>query len=118
MKETIHADRFVNAFDEIGRSNNFSEAARYALFEHFEELEENTGEELEFDPIAICCDYSEYKDLLDFAETHFADAEQRNHECGITDPNDEDEVEVAIIEYILNRSEFIEAPDCIIVSQF
>ena len=26
-------------------------------------LEEDMGEQIEFDPIAICCDYSEYKNL-------------------------------------------------------
>ena len=31
-----------------------------ALFDYFEQLEEDMGENIDFDPIAIRCDYSEY----------------------------------------------------------
>jgi len=35
------------------------------LFDHLENYEEETGEQVEFDPIALCCDYSEYDSFED-----------------------------------------------------
>lgn len=64
MKTHVDKEAFVNTFDSYGRGNNFSRAAREALFEYFEQLEENTGGEIEFDCIAICCDWSEYKSQI------------------------------------------------------
>ena len=34
-----------------------------SLFDYLEELEEDMGKETEFDPVAICCEYSEYENL-------------------------------------------------------
>lgn len=60
MKDTINnANDFANRFMEI-RKENFSRAALESLFNWYEQLEEDTGEEIEFDPIAICCDWAEY----------------------------------------------------------
>ena len=62
MKQTVTECAFMDAFDYC-RSENFSCEGRRALFNYFEELEEDTGEEIEFDVIAICCDFTEYEDL-------------------------------------------------------
>tara|TARA_B100002019_G_scaffold199929_1_gene173267 strand:+ start:3746 stop:4051 length:306 start_codon:yes stop_codon:yes gene_type:complete len=59
MIKTITEWDFINSFDEMNRSENFSVAGRKALFEMFEEL----SPDMELDPIAVCCDFSEYKDL-------------------------------------------------------
>jgi hypothetical protein len=66
MKKTISKYEFIEAFDDYNRSDNFSVAGREALFEYFEELEQDCGIEIEFDVIAICCEYSEYEDLEEF----------------------------------------------------
>ena len=63
MIDTVTQTEFVDAFVKIGRENNFSYWGRIALFEYFEQLEEDMGEQIEFDPIAICCEYSEYENL-------------------------------------------------------
>ena len=60
MKQTITEDEFIRAFDDYNRSENFTVAARRAMFEYFEEYEEDTGVEIDFDVIAICCEFSEY----------------------------------------------------------
>jgi len=62
MKENVSEYEFINRFDQIDRSESFSITGRKALFEYFETLEEDLGEELDFDPIAICCEWSEYGD--------------------------------------------------------
>ena len=60
MKQTITEDEFIRAFDDYNRSENFTVAARRAMFEYFEEYEEDTGVEIDLDVIAICCEFSEY----------------------------------------------------------
>ena len=65
MKSTVTRNEFIDGFCG-GYANNFSYDGKVALFEHFEEFEESCGEELEFDPIAICCDYNEYDSLEEF----------------------------------------------------
>ncbi|QDP50890.1 MAG: hypothetical protein Unbinned7837contig1000_30 [Prokaryotic dsDNA virus sp.] len=65
MKKTINFYEFKNWFNEH-RPNNFSESGLQALWEMLEEYEESTGEEIEFDPIALCCEYTEYEDLFEF----------------------------------------------------
>lgn len=59
MKETITQWRFVLSFDERNRGGAFSREGRALLFDWFEELEADTGEEIELDVIAICCDFAE-----------------------------------------------------------
>jgi hypothetical protein len=46
--------------------NNFSYDGLIALFEYLEDLEENTGEQINFDMVSICCDYTEYSNIEEF----------------------------------------------------
>jgi hypothetical protein len=57
---------FIHAFEDMNRGNNFTYEGRQALYDYFTELEEVMGEEIELDVIAICCEYSEYKNLKEF----------------------------------------------------
>lgn len=66
MKTTVTEQNFIDAFDDYGRGTNFSRDGLVQLFEFFEELEEDTGEEMELDVIAICCDFTEYDSLEEF----------------------------------------------------
>ena len=59
MKQSINEYDFRNAFMAV-RPNNFSYEGLTVLFDALEEYEESTGEEMEMDVIAICCDFSEY----------------------------------------------------------
>ena len=59
MKQTITREQFVRAFDDYNRPDNFSELGRRKLFDYLEEYEDSTGEEIELDVIALCCDFSE-----------------------------------------------------------
>lgn len=69
IKATLSADEFVMEFRQI-RNDNFSVSALYALFEYFENLSEEMGEDIEFDPIAICCEYSEYHSVKELFEDY------------------------------------------------
>lgn len=57
---------FIDAFDRMGREDQFSRAARRALFEYYSERADYIGP-IELDPIAICCDWDEYGDILEAA---------------------------------------------------
>ena len=48
------------------RPDHFSYDGLIALWEYFEEYEEDTGEEIDLDVIAICCEYYEYNNLKEF----------------------------------------------------
>lgn len=68
MKTTINEYEFVEAFNTMGRKDNFSREGRFALFEYLEELEEGTGQEIELDVIALCCEFTEWENLKEFNE--------------------------------------------------
>ena len=52
------------------RPNNFTWGGLSALFDYLEDLEDGTGSRIEFDPIGICCEFSEYKDFKEIQETY------------------------------------------------
>jgi len=58
MKTTVYFSEFRDYFQQI-RPDNFSYEGLRILFDYLEEFEESTGEDVELDVIAICCDFSE-----------------------------------------------------------
>ena len=58
MKQSVNFSAFVDAFHAYKRYDQFGYDALRILFDHLEEYEQDTGEELELDVIALCCDYS------------------------------------------------------------
>ena len=69
MRQTVDEYDFKNAF-RAQRPDNFTWGGLSALYDHLIELENDTGEELELDVIAICSDYSEYKDFDEIKEAY------------------------------------------------
>ena len=74
MIQTINEFQFEDAFKSI-RPDNFSYEGLKALYDYLEDYEDSTGEQIELDVIALCCDYSEYKDLKEFQEDYSEDYE-------------------------------------------
>ena len=52
------------------RKNQFSYEGLKALYEHLIQYEEDGDTELEFDPIAFCCDFSEYENLKELKNNY------------------------------------------------
>lgn len=75
MKTTVTSHQFVEAFRACGRESQFSRAALLALFEYLEEYENSTGEEIELDPIGICCEWAEYSSAREAASEYGFEAE-------------------------------------------
>ena len=69
MKETVNEHRFVDGFRECSRENNFSYEGRKAMYQYFTEIEHD-GFEIEYDPIAICCEYTEYESIKEYNENY------------------------------------------------
>ena len=59
MKTTVNFSQFCDAFNSMGRENQFSYEGKKALFDYLEQYEEDTGEEIELDIIVLCCEYAE-----------------------------------------------------------
>ena len=67
MIETVTRTRFINWFRQSDTyKDNFSFEGQFALYDYFEELELDTGEQVQYDPIAICCEYSEYENIEEY----------------------------------------------------
>ena len=107
MKDTINKNQFINWFRSNEQyKNNFSYEGLSALFDYLEEMEESTGEELEFDPVALCCEYSEYDSLEDLIADYIDSGISWGDDVGI--------------EYFENRTTVIQIEETngIIIQQF
>lgn len=71
MNQTLTTNQAADQLASCYDGSNFSYAGAYALVEWLEELEEGTDEPVEFNPIALCCEFSEYPSLVDWAEEYF-----------------------------------------------
>jgi hypothetical protein len=89
MKTTVDKYDFRKAFLVI-RPENFSLIGLDVLFEHLEQLEQDTGEEMELDVIALCCDYNEdtWQDIA------------VNYSIDLSDCEDEDDKIKVVREYL------------------
>jgi len=117
MKVTLST---MQAADMLRRDEdaNWSNRGARALVEYLEQLEEDTGTDMEMDVVALRCDYSEYDSLQSWAEDYFggereACAEIVGEDCRSLVDADED-----IRDYINDRGTLIEFDGGIIVSSF
>lgn len=90
MKITVTETMFKDAFRQYGRQDNFSYEGLGILFEYFENYEEDCGDSIELDVIAICCEYQEMY-VADIAE---------NYSIEIDDDLDDDEIVQAVEDYL------------------
>jgi hypothetical protein len=57
-------DEFAAEFEQWPqRRSHFSRSALHALYEHYDELSNDIGEDIELDVVGMCCEWSEYKDI-------------------------------------------------------
>ena len=109
MKQTVSASDFIDAFSAHNRQEQFSYDGLHALFEYLEELESDTGTEMELDVVAICCDFSEYASAKEAAEEHGWEADA---------DTDEEENEEAAIYSLRDRTQVIPHGSGVIISAF
>lgn len=70
MKKSINRYEFCDEFRKMNRDNNFSYKGKNALYDYLEGYEEDTGEEMELDIIALCCEFTEYENLKEFQKEY------------------------------------------------
>ena len=70
MKQSINFYQFERAFKDMDRGNQFSYDGLKAIFEWFEQLDEDSGTETELDVIAICCEFAEYADINELKQDY------------------------------------------------
>ena len=97
----------------------WSMAGAFALVEYLEQIEEDCGTEIEFDRVALRCEYSEFTDIIDWAYGYWGTGEWKD-ELGfdVDEEIDEDEAKEAIRDYIQDHGQLIEFDGGIIVSEF
>lgn len=88
----INFSEFCDSFSETYK-NNFSYEGKRALFDWLEQYSEDTGENIELDTVALCCEYDEWKDIEQYNEnygTQYTDASDIDEQgiCILIDIND------------------------------
>ena len=69
MYQSITFSSFCDAFHHMGRADQFTYKGKRALFDYIEQFEEDAGQPIELDVIALCCEYSE-DDLTSVLESY------------------------------------------------
>ena len=90
MKTSINFSQFCDAFRDMNRNENFSYDGKRALFEYFEQYEDDCGVEVELDVIALCCEYSE-----DDMDTIIAD-----YAIDVSEAEDDEEKAEIVTDYL------------------
>jgi len=125
MKKTLTTYDIANELMQDDNAN-WSRAGAFALAEYFEQYEDDCGEDIELDVVAIRCDFSEYSSLESWADEYFGGDAQTVADAlgldvdmsGVEFEQDEEEVQDVIREYIQDHGQLIEFDGGIIVSSF
>lgn len=95
--QTLTKSSFIDAFTHSSRKDQFSHEALEAIFDYLEEYSDSTGEPVELDIIAICCDW---------AEAHWSDV-ARGYSIDLNDFADDDDDDnriKAVAEYLQDNT--------------
>ena len=85
--------QFREAFRLAGRMDQFSYEGLEVLFDYLENLTEDTGETIELDVVALCCEY--YESRIEEIVRDY------NIDCTIDgEPMDEEEIKETVREYL------------------
>jgi hypothetical protein len=101
MKITLTESEFVNRFLAI-RPDNFSREGLRALFGYLGELEREAEDETEFDPIGICCEWTQYENAKEACKAY-----------GHEEDDDED-----ALEWLRDQTQIVEAGESVLVLSF
>jgi len=107
MKTCVTFSSFVDDFRAMDRYDQFGYQALRVIFDYLEEYEESTGEEIELDVIAICCDY---------ASQHFEDIAE-DYSIELDKDADEDDQKQQVLDYLNKHTTVLGETDCEIVYQ-
>jgi phosphosulfolactate synthase (CoM biosynthesis protein A) len=113
MKATLTTSQAA-AMLKADTSANWSHAGARALIEYLEQIEEDTGTEIEFDAVAIRCDYSEYSSALEAA---LDQGFEPNPNLGEEAQSEEDK-EADALSWLQDHTQVIEFSGGVIIQNF
>lgn len=97
MKISIDFSDFRDAFRRYDRDSSYTPEGLEMLFNYFEDYEEQAGQEIELDVIAICCEYDEnyWEDIA------------TNYSIDLDDCEDEDDKIEAVRQYLEDNTTLV-----------
>ena len=95
MKQTVNLSAFMGAFHAYKRYDQFGYQALQILFDYLEDMEQDTGEELELDVISLCCDYS-VDSVADIAS---------NYDIDLSKCEDDEAQKFAVLDYLQDNTQ-------------
>ena len=113
MKTTLLTSQAADLL-KADTNARWSRSGARALVEHLEQLEEDCGTEIEFDAVAIRCDYSEYDSALQAAEDQ---GYEPNPNLG-DDEQDDDDKEADALSWLQDQTQVIEFEGGVIIANF
>lgn len=108
MHQNISTDEAIKLLKEDDNVD-WSWSGAEALVEYLEDLEDSLNESIQFDRVAIRCEYSEYSSALEAAQDYGFIPE---------DDEDEDDVESSAIAYLEDKTTVIKFEGGVIIQQF
>jgi hypothetical protein len=108
MKKTLSTSEAADLL-MADKDAGWSYAGARALVEHLESIEEDTGEAIEFDRVALRCEFNEYPNAREAAEEYGWEPDE---------DADSDDAEEAALEWLRDRTTVIEFSGGVIVQQF
>lgn len=107
---TVNENMFRDAFVQMNRAENFSSYGLGRIFAYLENYEQETGENVGLDVIAICCEFSEFESVKDVQENYDIDIENAEDDADIFD---------IVKEYLEEHTSVIcFEDDCIVIADF
>lgn len=101
MHTTVSLYQFRDAFRAMDRQYQFSYNALGWLFDYLEQYEEETGQAVELDVIALCCDYTE----------EYYDNIAEDYNIDISECEDEEEIREVILDYLNDNTTVVGSDD-------
>lgn len=108
-------DWFMNSG---GYQDKYSFEGKEALYEYLDNLSDETGEDIDFDPIALCCEYTEYPTAWDAMEQYQPEDMPVEGEEGDDLVEIQAKNEAKALEWLQERTQVIEFENGIIIQNF
>ena len=117
MIQSINQYDFERAFVDMGRQDQFSYEGKKALFDYLEQYEDDTGEQIELDVIALCCEFTEYDNADEAASNYFTYDGMKFDEDG-NEMIEAEEVEEKALDFLREHTIVIEFVGGVIIQDF
>ena len=109
MIQEISKSDFVSEFAKMNRENQFSYNGKCALYDYLIDLEDNTGQKIELDIIALCCEYVEFENLKDYLKDYNTDIDKNDFD--FDGDFEAEEYEEEVLKEIQEKTTFIKIDD-------